>query len=58
MELSDGGDVVNAFPPVVIVLVMQRAFVRGLVDVRNKMAGLKLQAVTKSWDGKPRSLNR
>ncbi|SQD00881.1 Uncharacterised protein [Escherichia coli] len=30
MELSDGGDVVNAYPSVVIVLVMQRAFVRGL----------------------------
>ncbi len=25
-------------PPVVIVLVMQRAFVRGLVDSENKMA--------------------
>ncbi len=32
MELGDGGDVVNADPPVVIVLVMQRAFVRGPVD--------------------------
>lgn len=32
MELSDGGDVVNAYPSGVIVLVMQRAFVRGLVD--------------------------
>lgn len=32
MELGDGGDVVNLIPPVVIVLVMQRAFVRGLVD--------------------------
>lgn len=32
MELGNGGDVVNAISPVVIVLVMQRAFVRGLVD--------------------------
>ncbi len=41
-------------PPVVIVLAMQRAFVRGRSIVRNKMAGLKLQAVSKSWDGKTR----
>lgn len=52
MEFGDGGDVVNAIPPVVIVLVMQRASCAAWSIVRNKMAGLKLQAVTKSWDGK------
>ena len=29
---GDGGDAAHPYPPVVIVLAMQRAFVRGLVD--------------------------
>ena len=40
--------------PVVIVLVMQRASCAARSIVRNKMAGLKLQAVTKKLDGKTR----
>jgi hypothetical protein len=36
---------------------MQRAFVRAWSIVRNKMA-LKLQAVTKSWDGKTQVFSR
>ncbi len=58
MELSDGGMLLTLIPPVVIVLVMQRAFVAAWSIVRNKMAGLKLQAVTKAGMAKPRSLNR
>ncbi len=53
MELSDGGDVVNAYlsgGDCFSDAACLRA--RPWSIVRNKMAGLKLQAVTKSWDGK------
>ncbi len=39
-------------PPVVIVLAMRARLCAAWSIVRNKMAGLKLQAVSKSWDGK------
>ncbi len=46
-------------PPVVIVLAMQRAFVRGLVTVRNKMAGFKTTGSNrKAGTAKPVSFNR